>query len=27
VFEGGPVSRFYLKPRDVVYVPKKMQWF
>lgn len=26
-FEGGPVSRFYLKPRDVVYVPRKMQWF
>ena len=27
LFEGRPVSRFYLKPRDVVYVPKKMQWF
>jgi protein involved in polysaccharide export with SLBB domain len=27
LFEGGPVSRFYLKPRDVVYVPKKIQWF
>lgn len=27
MFQGGPVSRFYLKPRDVVNVPKKMQWF
>ncbi len=27
VFEGGPVSPFYLKPRDVVLVPKKIQWF
>lgn len=26
-FEGGPISRFYVKPRDVVYVPKKIQWF
>lgn len=25
--EGGPVPRFYLWPRDALYVPKKMQWF
>ena len=27
VYNGGPVSPFYLKPRDVVNVPKKIQWF
>ena len=27
VFEGGPVAPFYLLPRDVILVDKKMQWF
>jgi polysaccharide export outer membrane protein len=27
VYSGGPVSPFYLHPRDVVNVPKKVQWF
>jgi polysaccharide biosynthesis/export protein len=27
VYSGGPVSPFYLMPRDVVNVPKKVQWF
>lgn len=27
VYSGGPVPPFYLKPRDVVNVPKKVQWF
>lgn len=27
VYTGGPVSPFYLKPRDAVHVPKKVQWF
>lgn len=27
VYTGGPVSPFYLMPRDVVNVPKKVQWF
>ena len=26
VYSGGPVSPFYLYPRDVVNVPKKVQW-
>ena len=25
--EGGPVARFYLKPRDIVNVPIKVEWF
>lgn len=27
LYEGNPVSQFYLEPKDVVQVPKKMQWF
>ncbi len=27
LYEGSPVSPFYLQPRDVVQVPKKVQWF
>jgi polysaccharide export outer membrane protein len=27
VYSGGPVPPFYLQPRDVVNVPKKVQWF
>ena len=27
LYEGAPVSPFYLKPRDSVYVPQKVQWF
>jgi polysaccharide export outer membrane protein len=27
VYSGGPVPPFYLKPRDVVNVPRKVQWF
>jgi polysaccharide biosynthesis/export protein len=27
VFNGGPVAPFYLKPRDVITVPRKFQWF
>lgn len=27
VYRGGPVPPFYLMPRDVVNVPKKVQWF
>ena len=27
LYEGAPVSVFYLHPRDYVHVPKKMQWF
>lgn len=27
VYSGGPVPPFYLKPRDAVHVPKKVQWF
>jgi protein involved in polysaccharide export with SLBB domain len=27
VYSGGPVSPFFLYPRDVVNVPKKVQWF
>ena len=27
VYTGGPVAPFYLYPRDVVNVPKKVQWF
>jgi polysaccharide biosynthesis/export protein len=27
VFEGGPVPPFYLMPRDVILVKKKVQWF
>jgi polysaccharide export outer membrane protein len=27
LYEGAPVSPFYLHPRDSVYVPKKVQWF
>jgi protein involved in polysaccharide export with SLBB domain len=27
LFKGGPVSKFYLHPRDVIFVPKKIQWF
>lgn len=27
IYSGGPVPPFYLKPRDVVNVPRKVQWF
>ena len=27
LLEGGPVPPFYVKPRDVIYVPAKIQWF
>jgi polysaccharide export outer membrane protein len=27
IYTGGPVSPFYLKARDAVHVPKKIQWF
>jgi polysaccharide export outer membrane protein len=27
VFTGGPTPPFYLRPRDTVHVPSKMQWF
>lgn len=27
IYSGGPVAPFYLKPRDAVHVPKKVQWF
>lgn len=27
LYQGDPVSQFYLEPKDVVQVPKKMQWF
>jgi protein involved in polysaccharide export with SLBB domain len=27
LYSGAPVSPFYLKPRDSIYVPKKVQWF
>lgn len=27
VYSGGPVAPFYLEPRDVVNVPRKVQWF
>lgn len=27
IFAGGPVPPFYLRPRDIVYVDEKMQWF
>lgn len=27
IMSGGPVSPFYLRPRDIVYVPQKVQWF
>ena len=27
VYSGGPVPPFYLKPRDVVNVARKVQWF
>jgi polysaccharide export outer membrane protein len=27
VLSGGPVPPFYLRPRDIVHVPTKIQWF
>ncbi|HEX7863165.1 MAG TPA: polysaccharide biosynthesis/export family protein [Verrucomicrobiae bacterium] len=27
VYNGGPVAPFYVKPRDVINVPRKVQWF
>jgi len=27
VLSGGPVPPFYVRPRDIVHVPTKMQWF
>ena len=27
IMTGGPVPPFYLRPRDIVHVPAKVQWF
>jgi polysaccharide export outer membrane protein len=27
IMSGGPVPPFYLRPRDIVHVPQKVQWF
>jgi polysaccharide export outer membrane protein len=27
IYEGGLVLPFYVKPRDIIYIPTKMQWF
>ncbi len=27
LLSGGPVSPFYLRPKDIVHVPQKVQWF
>jgi polysaccharide biosynthesis/export protein len=27
IMSGGPVAPFYLRPRDIVHVPAKVQWF
>jgi polysaccharide biosynthesis/export protein len=27
LLSGGPVPPFYLRPRDIVHVPQKVQWF
>lgn len=27
ILTGGPVPPFYLRPRDIVHVPRKVQWF
>lgn len=27
LMKGGPVPQFFLRPRDIIHVPQKMQWF